>query len=541
MTDAPGIVLSPSIYRSNLQGMKQKFTVLLALLIIGLGTAIYIKGNNTYFEDSDSRLPELPLDSTVERGIEYVYADKPDSALACFKAVTSRYTPSMSRTDKIVCAQAFNCLGYVQLFDKRQRSHALISLMKAEQIESETGDSTWLPLIYLNMANAYTYSDDTERVIRLNRRAAHLASRHKAWRTYLTAFRNLAFQTIMEKDASTLREDLDQFASLHIPEANMRGFAQCMYDGGKALLENRWDDAYGYFLKADSLNDAELTPDRSHVMSVLLRSRVLQLRGEPRLAIKEIQDNLHDFKDEQLSSAYLILSRLYDSVGEKDLGAACKLKYYENSDSLDMLAAPGQLAAAESQFRLGNASGNGTRQPPGRNNRVAVTLCVLTAAMLCAALLAAVRFRKRALRKKRKKLPQTASHDSGAESTPSGQDMPEDKEALHIMEVLENSPAIFEVGFSIEKAAMLTGVHSRRISKILNRAYRKNFNAVLQELRIKEACRLLASPDTAQSLNMSGIAASLGFKSRTYFCEVFKKQTGLTPTEYMRSARQPEK
>lgn len=109
------------------------------------------------------------------------------------------------------------------------------------------------------------------------------------------------------------------------------------------------------------------------------------------------------------------------------------------------------------------------------------------------------------------------------------------------MEVLENSPAIFQVGFSIEKAAMLTGVHSRRISKILNRAYRKNFNAVLQELRIKEACRLLESPDTAQSLNMSGIAASLGFKSRTYFCEVFKKQTGLTPTEYMRSARQPEK
>lgn len=115
------------------------------------------------------------------------------------------------------------------------------------------------------------------------------------------------------------------------------------------------------------------------------------------------------------------------------------------------------------------------------------------------------------------------------------------EEGQRIMEVLEKSAEIFEIGFSVEKAAMLTGVHSRRISKVLNSVFGKNFNLVVQELRIKEACRILATPEIAGSLNMAGIASSLGFKSRTYFSEVFKKHTGLTPTEYLRSAKRAGK
>lgn len=52
---------------------------------------------------------------------------------------------------------------------------------------------------------------------------------------------------------------------------------------------------------------------------------------------------------------------------------------------------------------------------------------------------------------------------------------------------------------------------------------------------------MLESPAMAGTLNMAGIAAKLGFKSRTYFSEVFKKHTGLTPTEYLHSAKRAGK
>lgn len=505
------------------------------------GIVIYTRGdNNRYSRDFYNPLLAMPLDTVVERGIDYVYSDKPDSALAYFSVVAGQYNESMSRADKIACAQAYNCKGYVEFFDKRQIGQSLISLLTAERIEKEVKDSTWLPLIYLNMANVLTFTNDVDHVIKLNRRTIDLAARLKAWRTYLTAFCNLVGQAVIECDPVIIKKDLEKFASLKIPKASLRGFAQCLYEGGTALLEQRWDDAYDYFQKADSLNDAELTPQRTHVLSVFLRSRVLQLKGEPRLAIKELLDNYDDYEAGQISSACLMLSRLYESVGDSAQAAQYKLKYYENTDSLGLLASSNQLAAAESQFQLNNMTGEVTRLNARRNAWITIAfVCGLSAVILAGALIAVVRSRRR-LRKSQDELflKNKAIISSPVTPQPTAADS---DEARHIMEVLEGSPEIFEVGFSLEKAAALTGVQSRRISKILMSAYDKNFNTVLQELRIKEACRLLESPSTAQSLNMAGIAARLGFKSRTYFSEVFKKQTGLTPTEYMRSARRAEK
>ena len=519
--------------------MKIKLAALLAVVAISLCIAAYIKGDNNYSKDFYEPLLLQPLDSVVERGIDHLYAGQPDSAMAYFSVVAGRYNESLSRADKIVCAKAFNSKGYVEFFEQGQIGASLISLMKAEQIEKETGDSTWLPLIYLNMANVLTYSNDIDRVISLFRKTTDLALEAKAWRTYLTAFRNLVFQTIMERDINSIERDLKRFASLDIPQANMREFSECLYHGGMAIGEKRWDDAYRFFLKADSVNDSELAPDRSHIMSVFLRSRMLELKGENRLAIEEIQKNLPDFQNDQISSAYLFLSRLYGSIGDRTESDRYRLMYYEKSDSLGILAPANQIASARSQFNLDKMSGEVTRLEVRRNAWATTAIvCLLSAIALSVALVLVVRSRKKLhksqdeLYLKNKAIIETSNCENAAS---------DDGEGRRILEILEKSPEIFEIGFSIEKAAALTGLHSRNISKALNSAFQKNFNTVVQELRIKEACRILASPATADSLNMTEIAARLGFKSRTYFSEVFKKQTGLTPTEYMRSAKRAGK
>lgn len=482
-----------------------------------------------------------PLDSVVEKGIDYVYENKLDTALGYFGVVAGQYNESMSRADKIMCAQSYNCKGYVELFGQRQIGTALQSFMKAEQIENEVGDSTWLPLIYVNMANVYTYTDNYDQVINLNRRASLLALEKRAWRTYLRAFCNLVFQAIIDSDVSTIKEDLDRFGGQTIPDASMRKFSQCLYEGGKAMLDTRWDDAYKSFLTADSLNDAELTPDRSHAMSVFLRSRLLQIKGEPRLAIKELLDNYKDFKDDQEASACLLMSKLYDDLDEPVKADRHRLRYYEMADSLGLLASVNQLNAAESQFQLNNMTMEVTRLDARRNAWITIALiCLLSALILAAALIVVIRSRRR-LRKSQDELFLKNKEIISSQTTIPQASTEDEVEARRIMDILSKSPEIFEVGFSIEKAAMLTGIHSRKISKILNAACQKNFSTIVQELRIMEACRMLATPSTADALNMAGIAAKLGFKSRTYFSEVFKKQTGLTPTEYLRSAKRAEK
>lgn len=62
-----------------------------------------------------------------------------------------------------------------------------------------------------------------------------------------------------------------------------------------------------------------------------------------------------------------------------------------------------------------------------------------------------------------------------------------------------------------------------------------NFSTLLSQYRIKEACRRLSSPEYA-NVTIQSIAVDMGFKSRTNFAAVFKRETGLTPNEYQKEA-----
>lgn len=100
-----------------------------------------------------------------------------------------------------------------------------------------------------------------------------------------------------------------------------------------------------------------------------------------------------------------------------------------------------------------------------------------------------------------------------------------------INKVMESVPDIFEPDFSIEKCAALAGTKAKNVSATINNVYKKNFNTYLGEFRIKEACKRLLDRQYSH-LTIEAIAASLGFKSRSNFVSVFKKVTGLSPSEY---------
>jgi AraC-like DNA-binding protein len=59
---------------------------------------------------------------------------------------------------------------------------------------------------------------------------------------------------------------------------------------------------------------------------------------------------------------------------------------------------------------------------------------------------------------------------------------------------------------------------------------------LLNEYRIKEACRRLNDTEHYGNITINGIASSVGFKTRTNFIAYFKRFTGLTPSEYLKIA-----
>lgn len=105
-----------------------------------------------------------------------------------------------------------------------------------------------------------------------------------------------------------------------------------------------------------------------------------------------------------------------------------------------------------------------------------------------------------------------------------------------ILKVMEEDRTIYDQGFGADDLASLLHVPQRSVSRAINACSGTNFHQFLNGYRVREACRLMQDthPETT---TVEYIAESVGFKSRTSFASLFKKTTGLTPSEYWRMTR----
>lgn len=87
--------------------------------------------------------------------------------------------------------------------------------------------------------------------------------------------------------------------------------------------------------------------------------------------------------------------------------------------------------------------------------------------------------------------------------------------------------------YTIEEMANELGTNRRYLSQIINEKFGVNFNSFINELRIKEARRMLVDPKY-NNLSLQGVAESVGFLSRASFNDAFKKFTGLTPSYFQK-------
>ena len=85
---------------------------------------------------------------------------------------------------------------------------------------------------------------------------------------------------------------------------------------------------------------------------------------------------------------------------------------------------------------------------------------------------------------------------------------------------------------SLDLLAHKLGTKRNYISKAINCCTKKNFNAYINEYRIKEAIRLLSEKGGRQ-FSVEGIGLSAGFNDRITFYRTFKKMTGLSPTDFV--------
>ena len=103
--------------------------------------------------------------------------------------------------------------------------------------------------------------------------------------------------------------------------------------------------------------------------------------------------------------------------------------------------------------------------------------------------------------------------------------------ATRITEFMESKKAYLDGNLTIENLSRELKIPKHYLTQVINENLNKNFYTFVNEYRVEEVKKKLLDPD-CQNLTLLSIAYDAGFNSKTAFNTIFKKLTGLTPTQY---------
>ncbi|MCG6187264.1 helix-turn-helix domain-containing protein [Maribellus maritimus] len=87
--------------------------------------------------------------------------------------------------------------------------------------------------------------------------------------------------------------------------------------------------------------------------------------------------------------------------------------------------------------------------------------------------------------------------------------------------------------FNLQMMVEDLNISRHKLSQVINRSQNKNFYKLMNEYRIREVKEKLENKEY-KNLTVLGIAFECGFNSKTTFNRIFKEETGMTPTNYIK-------
>lgn len=101
-----------------------------------------------------------------------------------------------------------------------------------------------------------------------------------------------------------------------------------------------------------------------------------------------------------------------------------------------------------------------------------------------------------------------------------------------VKSVLSNQQLYLNNDLTLTQLSAAVGIPRHQLSQAINSCYSGNFFDLINDYRV-EAFKQFASQPDKKHLSQLGIAQEAGFNSKASFYSVFKKKTGMTPSEYL--------
>ena len=554
------------------------------ILILLLSIPVFSK-NAT--EDYDS-LSQLSTARLMESGRDYFEQRQAGKALSCFTIVSERYKePDADRTTLEQSIRAMNNCGCVYKYFYYDYPSAYEYFSRAYDLCEEIHFDDFLPVILVNMGdllNDYGVNYHSEALAQqageIFEKCIKSAYEKQQWDLLTTAFFNLANQNY-----GLELKKYDFIFSEEIPDSTSDlAFVRLQYKGLAAMQKHRYAEARQYFQDQLPVVTARWEADRDTLSSYISIAKTYSMERNYVQAAdylnRALQMSLNNGINDHAAGLCKQLAECYQLMGDSSRQQYYHLLYLEKMEQMhnSRLSHIGELNYISSlKKEEARALELNNRQRMQQYLIVGVVIILMVVISSVVQLFRQNRklhVRNRSLFEKyqqviraeaavqrlrktyeaeraEKTLEASVSVVENAESSSETADSIAEsgkysrsglKEAkresllFQIQEVLDNPDIICQQDFSLGQMAKLVDSNTTYVSQVINEKYGLTFSIVLGNYRVKEACRRITENSEYDKLTIEAIATSVGFKSRTAFITAFKREVGLTPSEFIRMA-----
>lgn len=548
---------------------KRYLIILLAALCALTGFA-HATDNRTF-----NRLYYLSSEDFLELLDYYVQHDLTDSLMLCANIQASKYGKEKLTKDEIfACCTAYRYLGleYLRLYYNYQM--AAENYLKAEQIAEQYRfvplqnqiaiEKTVLAATQNDLQNNFAYNKN---VMDSFKKDFHLTleqtkSDNSDFNRVVmeTTAANLLLLALKFDKTDEVTREIKAYREAKKQYGACCNIVEVLCDVIESCIAGNYDNAFEALQKPltrstivyDDMSFIQMQSIVNNVRYfVSLRSGK---RSEALKVLLELEQSLRENgMTFELLDALQLIRHHYEMEGNKALADKYALLYYTTKDEFLNKSRVGRIDEAKLNLELEQTRERISEMSYRQKMQSILLWSAIIITLLALGILAVlyVNYRKTkrtnrllyekniALLNANTELRPTAVEisDKPTQEGPSQADL----ELLDkITVVMESSPEVFEETFSRQRLAELVGSNYKAVSRAINTCKGCNFNVLLNEYRIKEACRRLMDTSTYGSYTIEAIANSIGYKSRSNFATVFKEIVGLTPSAFQKM-RQEDK
>lgn len=241
---------------------------------------------------------------------------------------------------------------------------------------------------------------------------------------------------------------------------------------------------------------------------------------------------------ERMVSCLRMLMNIYLKIGDRKNALDCQTRYVELSDSLKDRQRYFKVDNLFKQYSLDELPENTSYISKTTDRNIIIYTSVFTALLLSTGLLTwkVLKNRRKTDKKTNGTVAAVIANTNKVNAAP--EPVPVEQETLHpelfekAVDIVDNPEHFSNPKFSVEILATMLGSNVKYVSQSVRSHTGDNFRAFLNARRIKEAC---AIPDSEEEISIHDVALRVGFLSQSSFIAAFRRETGVTPSLYIKS------